>query len=100
MNISRLLNQTVQVKPLQGVIDGDTTYGDSVTYPARIDYDAKRVLGPTGLDTTGYATIYLQALVGEDDLFILPDEDVERTALQVRTLYKGDGSFGHCEVIV
>lgn len=100
MNIGRLLNQTVTVKPLQGVIDGDTTYGEPVTYPARIDYDAKRVLGRNGLDVSGYATIYLQALVGENDLFVLPGDSVERTALQVRTLYRGDGSFGHCEVVV
>ena len=100
MNISLLLNQTVQVKPLQEVIDGDTTYGEPVIYPARIDYDARRVLGRDGLDTTAYATIYLQAVVGEDDLFVLPGDSVERTALQVRTLYRGDGSFGHCEVIV
>lgn len=100
MNIRLLLNQTVTVKPLQGVIDGDTTYGEPVTYPARIDYDAKRVLGRNGLDVSGYATIYLQALVGENDLFVLPGDSVERTALQVRTLYRGDGSFGHCEVVV
>lgn len=100
MSIRLLLNQTVTVKPLQGVIDGDTTYGEPVTYPARIDYDAKRVLGRNGLDITGYATIYLQAIVGENDLFVLPDDSVERTALQVRTLYRGDGSFGHCEVVV
>lgn len=100
MNIKSLLNQTVTVKPLQGVIDGDTTYGEPVTYPARIDYDAKRVLGRNGLDVTAYATIYLQAIVGENDLFVLPDDSVERTALQVRTLYRGDGSFGHCEVVV
>lgn len=100
MNIKSLLNQTVTVKPLQEVIDGDTTYGGPVTYPARIDYDAKRVLGRNGLDVSGYATIYLQALVGENDLFVLPGDSVERTALQVRTLYRGDGSFGHCEVVV
>lgn len=100
MSIRLLLNQTVTVKPLQGVIDGDTTYGEPVTYPARIDYDAKRVLGRNGLDVSGYATIYLQAIVGENDLFVLPGDSVERTALQVRTLYRGDGSFGHCEVVV
>lgn len=100
MNIKLPLNQTVQVKPLQGEVDGDTTYGEAVTYPARIDYDARRVLGRDGLSISGYATIYLQALVGENDLFILPDDSVERTALQVKTLYRGDGSFGHCEVIV
>ena len=100
MDIRRLLNQTVTVRPLQGVVDGDTTYGTPVTYPARIDYDAKRVLNRNGLDVTAYATIYLQALVGENDLFVLPGDSVGRTALQVRTLYRGDGSFGHCEVIV